>query len=598
MRTSVWRELAISPSTDEREIRRAYARRLKIVHPEDDPEGFQALRAAFEQALNHARHAAWEADNGWNDDDAVDEGLDAPAAPLGENHAHPPATPSTEASPQDPALVAEMARDRADRDEHQRRCDALSEALRQAAPDSETVLTALVAVFRSPALGALDVHDSTEHWLDQLAAQRGPGFEVLLEPTITFFGWDHRPVGDHWRPGLGALQHRADLETLKRLRNRASAGHVAFMALSRPIGPRERMQARLRPELGRQISDLLARIDHEVPYVLNYLNPAAVAWWREYLSRPRFGLGSIWFTGIVTLLSALVVSAGAPAGSEGVGFLAGAGVGLSGSILLALAGHYLFVLPRWRRRAGFTADSFWRACGWAPVTALLMLLNAFLPPDPSPVQSIAVPGAVLAGIGLIWWAALVSDADRWSQRLHWLWTWPGLFIPLWFVAVAQMENRPAFYLTLVIVMLLMPVGGLHLARRWPARGAAHILASGVLIAAAAVGAGLAAVSPSFWVGAPAAAILFLAGAAGAVAAASQHPLMLNLRRWGTPLGLVAIFIGLVAVDPADQTPAIVFFAWGGAWIGGVLALTTLGDLLLALWPQRARKRHKSADHIA
>ena len=65
MRTSVWRELAISPSTDEREIRRAYARRLKIVHPEDDPEGFQALRAAFEQALNHARHAAWEADNGW-----------------------------------------------------------------------------------------------------------------------------------------------------------------------------------------------------------------------------------------------------------------------------------------------------------------------------------------------------------------------------------------------------------------------------------------------------------------------------------------------------------------------------------------------------
>ena len=181
MRTSVWRELAISPSTDEREIRRAYARRLKIVHPEDDPEGFQALRAAFEQALNHARHAAWEADNGWNDDDAVDEGLDAPAAPLGENHAPPPATPSTEASPQDPALVAEMARDRADRDEHQRRCDALSEALRQAAPDSETVLTALVAVFRSPALGALDVHDSTEHWLDQLAAQRGPGFEVLLD---------------------------------------------------------------------------------------------------------------------------------------------------------------------------------------------------------------------------------------------------------------------------------------------------------------------------------------------------------------------------------------------------------------------------------
>ena len=37
----------------------------------------RAARAAFEQALNHARHAAWEAGNNWHEDVAVDEGLDA-----------------------------------------------------------------------------------------------------------------------------------------------------------------------------------------------------------------------------------------------------------------------------------------------------------------------------------------------------------------------------------------------------------------------------------------------------------------------------------------------------------------------------------------
>ena len=48
---TIWDELDAAPTADAREVRRAYARRLKQVHPEDDPEGFQRLRAAYEQAL-------------------------------------------------------------------------------------------------------------------------------------------------------------------------------------------------------------------------------------------------------------------------------------------------------------------------------------------------------------------------------------------------------------------------------------------------------------------------------------------------------------------------------------------------------------------
>lgn len=51
MQPSCWQTLGIEPTSDEREVKRAYARALKTTRPEDDPEGFQRLRTAFEEAL-------------------------------------------------------------------------------------------------------------------------------------------------------------------------------------------------------------------------------------------------------------------------------------------------------------------------------------------------------------------------------------------------------------------------------------------------------------------------------------------------------------------------------------------------------------------
>jgi len=48
---AVWEVLEFEPTSEVAAIRKAYAKKLRSVHPEDDPEGFKALRKAYETAL-------------------------------------------------------------------------------------------------------------------------------------------------------------------------------------------------------------------------------------------------------------------------------------------------------------------------------------------------------------------------------------------------------------------------------------------------------------------------------------------------------------------------------------------------------------------
>lgn len=54
---NVWSILGIQATSDEREIKRAYARKLKTTRPEDDPRAFQELRDAYQATLQLARFA-------------------------------------------------------------------------------------------------------------------------------------------------------------------------------------------------------------------------------------------------------------------------------------------------------------------------------------------------------------------------------------------------------------------------------------------------------------------------------------------------------------------------------------------------------------
>ncbi|WP_054957709.1 J domain-containing protein [Paenibacillus dakarensis] len=55
---SIWSTLGIEPTEDSSAIKKAYARKLRQHHPEEDPEGYQRLREAYDRALKYAKMMA------------------------------------------------------------------------------------------------------------------------------------------------------------------------------------------------------------------------------------------------------------------------------------------------------------------------------------------------------------------------------------------------------------------------------------------------------------------------------------------------------------------------------------------------------------
>ena len=65
MANTPWQVLGLSgPTADKKAIKRAYAQQVKLYHPEDHPEEFQALQAAYQEALKRATDLAAQESRG------------------------------------------------------------------------------------------------------------------------------------------------------------------------------------------------------------------------------------------------------------------------------------------------------------------------------------------------------------------------------------------------------------------------------------------------------------------------------------------------------------------------------------------------------
>lgn len=404
-----WVVLGLKPGADRADIRRAYARLLKTNNPEDDPQGFMALRAAHDAALNQLQ---WRQQ--WPDGDAAQDGvLAAPALAVPQAPSPPEQAPDPR-----PELLPPPAQDphfAAERDDLLARQEALIAAI-EAGPDGQRA--AFVALLAASALDGVAVRASVENWLAGLIANCLPASDPLVVAAIDQFGWEDLPR-DRTPPAIfQLLQRREEGEFVARIARPHTDLHVGYMALSSPPGPRWLLKlGALFSAAPAQTRTILGLADGPLPGILDWLNSEAVAAWRDWHSVARLRLWMIFtmFPLAAVVLAGLLDASGWPEPvQQGVGLLAwGAPFGL------------LAVLRARRRLQEAWDRPEWHYSRWPLAVVALPVLAALWPAVPGLIPLFLVP-ALAATV----WTLLAIDR---LEPAGWRELAPGLIrsLPAW-----------------------------------------------------------------------------------------------------------------------------------------------------------------------
>ena len=112
MAKTPWQVLGLAgPTSDKKAIKRAYAQQVKLYHPEDHPEEFQALQAAYQEALKRATELAAQESRGAGADFLSDQSASSgPSATSKAGRQPTPASKQSKAKPstQQPAQSADQ----------------------------------------------------------------------------------------------------------------------------------------------------------------------------------------------------------------------------------------------------------------------------------------------------------------------------------------------------------------------------------------------------------------------------------------------------------------------------------------------------------
>lgn len=422
MTARIWARLGIEPTGDAAQIRRAYARALKRTHPEDDPEGFAALRAAYEAALGWAQTA--------------------PAVP---------AMPAVQAMPAAPAMPATSAKQQAATPDEapppledpdlvllRREFQRLQEALAAEPPRSaESLQSQLDDCLRSRALETIAVSLAFEDALAGVLWMHRVRADALIERAVTHFGW--REARRRQGPCL-ALAAYAD--HVRPLREARDGQPRAYRALTDPPRGARLWWRILRYRLDRQVHPVWRSLSAVAKALPAAVNREALDWWDRYFTRPHPQPLLIQLASLLTLLGGIVgFAVGSDSARAGQGALLGCLAGaLTGSVL---TGAYLAAVdwPRqWlrdRRRASTPVGKL----GWMPAILGLCLL-AGVAPDTVVGRS----GIGLLASAVFLWAIIVTPEaglgtpEQIVQRL-----WGKLLanVPLgvWWVALRAADSR-------------------------------------------------------------------------------------------------------------------------------------------------------------
>ena len=590
MTSSIWTTLGIPATRDVTAIRRAYAARLKVTHPEDDPEGFQTLRAAYDAAMAYAGSGVSPRVS--RASRARPGAPPVPKPPLPERADGSAVPPDAPVSPQALALADDLARARAEAQAHQALCDDLLKRLKDPGDDDQSALMGLIRIFRSPAMGSLQTHEQTEHWVAHLIGRGGPEVDPLIAPAIEFFDWDSSRVGVDLRHAAQVLNRRELAEAAARMRHPGSPFHRGYKALSRPQIPFSRYRAAVDFDLRRSVRLMLDQIDrHGMRALEAHMNPESLAWWRARLTTPHIAPLTIWLvTGVSVFWASIFAFSWLGGGGErGLGYLALTALTVwvaPTAIAIGVVFAYLHLVQwprhRWHTRYDRWNEPVWRRLGWAALALGLLLVAGLLPGSVWMILPWSVSGLILLA-----WTRITAEPDRRPSNLHWRiragWSLAPIAVFWAFASAAIGPGAAPLTVALGAACLSAVLGGQTLADAWLdlprkrrlwAAGGVAVLAMATLVLLIGTR-----VEP---------ALLPIAAMAVAALSLADRTLSFQLggtaagvRTWGLAAGFV---VSLGAADGLGSDYA----ASATVLIGGCLILALLISAGAALVPDRAR----------
>ncbi len=285
---SHWQLLGLECDADERAIKRAYARLLKIHRPDEDAEAFQQLREAYESALDESRwRAQWEADE--DDYEVVTTESIAPAIALDAQLAATFAP--VEAAAPEPLQAAQ---------------EDFSGYLEEAAePDiplgqlhqwldegnEESFLRALPGLLASDWLLSFDRRQWFEEQVLSWLEESGNWSAHLFDQTARLMGWDdakgHLPCdGPRWRHLLDLRATAFELDALRHdLHGRDPEAVPAFLFKPQSDTERRRLADGFEESDWDHCQQMACRFEQHSPAQLERVGLVVANDWRNWLPR-------------------------------------------------------------------------------------------------------------------------------------------------------------------------------------------------------------------------------------------------------------------------------------------------------------------------